>query len=101
MRNKDGSGGEYPVTKMWYGKGAGRTIEEIIDWKPDYFIWMVDRFLDVSPSQAEYWNKKFPGMELPDYVISPADVIPYTYTKESPADEYELLCKEYSKTKAK
>lgn len=90
MRNTDGSGGEYPVVKMWYGKGAGRTIEEIIDWKPDYFIWMVEKFLDVTPAQASYFEQKY-GMKLPPEVIR--DVPPYEWKKGSPEEEYAEICK--------
>lgn len=81
---------EYPVHHMWYGKGAGRTIEEIIDWKPDYFIWLVQTFLDVTPSQAAYFKKKL-GMDLPREVIR--DVVPYIHHKLSPPEEYERICK--------
>lgn len=68
---------EYPVTKMWYGKGAGRSIKEIIDWKPDYFIWLVEKFLDVTPSQAKYFSDKF-GINLPLEVISPSWIVPFS-----------------------
>lgn len=89
---------EYPVVKMWYGKGAGRTIEEIIDWKPDYFIWLVESFLDVTPSQAEYFKNKF-GMELPLEVIR--DVVPYEHRKNSPEDEYAKINTLFPRTTTK
>lgn len=80
---------EYPVHHMWYGKGAGRTIEEIIDWRPDYFIWLVQTFLDVTPSQAAYFKKKY-GMDLPKEYIR--DVQPYIHLKNSPTEEYKEVC---------
>lgn len=91
MRNKDLSGGEWPVLKMWYGKMAGKTVEEIVDNYPRYFIWMVKAFQDVTVTQAKYFQDKY-GMDLPPEVIQ--DVIPYEYIyKHSPEEEYERLCK--------
>lgn len=91
MRNKDLSGGEWPVLKMWYGKMAGKTIEEIIDTQPRYFIWMVKAFQDVTVTQAKHFQDKY-EMELPPEVIQ--DVTPYEYIyKHSPEGEYERLCK--------
>ena len=91
MRNKDLSGGEWPVLKMWYGKMAGKTIEEIIDTQPTYFIWMVKAFQDVTVTQAKHFQDKY-EMELPPEVVR--DVPPYEYIyKHSPEGEYERLCK--------
>lgn len=91
VRNKDLSGGEWPVVKMWYGKMAGKTIEEIIDNYPRYFIWMVKAFQDVTVTQAKHFQDRY-EMELPREVIQ--DVIPYEYIyKHSPEGEYERLCK--------
>lgn len=91
MRNKDLSGGEWPVSKMWYGKMAGKTIEEIIDNYPRYFIWMVKAFQNVTVPQARYFQDKY-GMELPREVVQ--DVVPYEYVyKKSPEGEYEKLCR--------
>ena len=94
MRDKNGGHGESPVVKMWYGKMAGRTIEEIIDTKPDYFIWMVEQFQDITVDQARYFKEKY-GMELPPDVIAPSDTIPYEHTKDSPEGEYIDICKLY------
>lgn len=74
MRDKEGNHGEYPITKFWYSRKAGQTIEEIIDTDPRWFIWAVTQFLNVTPDQASYFEQKY-GMELPDNVIQ--DVKPY------------------------
>lgn len=89
MRNKDLSGGEWPVTKMWYGKMAGHTIEDIIENNVSYFIWMVKAFQDVTVKQAKFFRDKW-EMDLPEEVIK--DVIPYTYSRKAPEKEYERLC---------
>lgn len=89
MRNKDLSGGEWPVTKMWYGKMAGHTIEDIIENNVSYFIWMVKAFQDVTVKQAKFFRDKW-GMDLPEEVIK--DVPPYTYSRKAPEKEYESLC---------
>lgn len=90
MRNKDLSGGEWPVTKMWYGKMAGHTIEDIIENNVSYFIWMVKAFQDVTVKQAKFFRDKW-EMDLPEEVIK--DVPPYTYSRKAPEKEYEMLCK--------
>lgn len=89
MRNKDLSGGEWPVTRMWYGKMAGHTIEDIIENNVSYFIWMVKAFQDVTVKQAKFFRKKW-EMDLPEEVIK--DVVPYTYSRKAPEKEYERLC---------
>ena len=66
---------EIPVTKMWYSKAARfKSTEEWIDQDPEHFIWAVDRFLDVTPKQAEYFKNKW-GMDLPQEVVR--DVEPF------------------------
>lgn len=88
---------ELPVTHWWYGKHAYRPIEEVIDKWPDYFIWAVSSFQDVSVQQAKYFKEKY-GMELPSEVIAPAEVEPFVFTKESTSEEYIELCKKYVET---
>lgn len=88
---------ELPCSYLWYGKHAYKPIEEVIDKWPDYFLWEVSSFLDVTPAQAEYFKEKY-GMELPPEVIAPAEVQPYEYKKDSPEGEYEELCNQYVKT---
>lgn len=88
---------EFPVTHWWYGKHAYRPIEEVIDKWPDYFIWAVQKFQDVTVQQAKYFKDKY-GMELPAEVIAPAEVEPYEYTKGSPEGEYADVCKQYVET---
>lgn len=85
MRDKEGNHGEYPITKFWYSRKAGQTIEEIIDTDPTWFIWAVETFLDVTPVQAAYFKEKY-GMDLPDHVIK--DLPPYTYSKDKPYPGY-------------
>jgi hypothetical protein len=74
MRDKQGNHGEAPITKFWYSRKAGQTIEEIIDTDPQWFIWAVQQFQNVTPQQAAYFEQKY-GMELPENVIQ--DVPPY------------------------
>lgn len=82
---------------MWYGKGAGRTLEEIMAWKPDYFLWLVETFLDVTPEQAAHWSGLYPGPDfrLPPEVISPPELRPYLHTRGVPEDTYSRLCQVY------
>ena len=90
---------EYPIVRFWYGKGARyRSIEELIDGNPKWFIWAVENFQDVTPTQAKHFSDKY-GIELPTEVI--ADVEPYEHKKGSPSPDtvYEDICKEYSKSR--
>ena len=88
---------EHPCSYLWYGKHAYKPIEEVIDKWPDYFLWEVSEFLDVTVQQARYFKDKY-GMELPAEVIAPAEVEPYEYTKGSPEGEYADVCKQYVET---
>ena len=94
MRTSSGDHGEYPVVEMWYGKLAGSSIEKIIDLDPEYFIWIVKQFQDVTVQQADYFKDKY-GMELPANVVAPPGTVPYQHKKDSPEKEYINLCKTY------
>lgn len=97
MRRTDYTGGEYPIERFWYSKAARfSSIEELIDKDPQYFIWAVETFQDVTPKQAEHFKEVY-GMELPKWCIAPADCPPYTHPRGAPLDdpEYEKLCEEY------
>lgn len=99
MRRYDKTGGEYPIQRFWYSKAARfSSIEELIDKDPEYFIWAVETFQDVTPAQAEHFKEVY-GMELPKWVISPEECVPYIHPKEAPLLDpgYEELCKEYDK----
>lgn len=98
MRDKKGNHGEHPVTAMWYGKMAGKTIEEIIDTDPSYFVWMLSGFLDVTVQQAKYFEEKY-GLALPENVIAPPEISAWTHCEDTLENEYKELCKEYWKTK--
>lgn len=80
---------EYPVTHMWYTKHKGRTIEWIIDHDPDYLVWMVKTFQDLTPSQAQYFFDRH-GKRFRDEFVQ--DVTPYTYEKGDPEEMYAELC---------
>ena len=94
-------GREYPITRFWYGKAARfKSIEELIDQDPLYFIWAVQTFQDVTPAQANHFKNKY-GMELPDNVIAPKELKPYNPPKDihkRPWDlTYKELCDQYMK----
>lgn len=83
---------EWPIVKFWYGKGAKySSIEELIDSNPSWFLWAVDTFQDITPSQAQYWLDKYPELgPIPNEYVK--DVVPYRHTKDSPDSEYMNLC---------
>lgn len=64
-------------------------MEEVIRTKPDYFIWAVETFQDITREQAELFRELY-GESLPEEVIR--DVPPYVFTKDSPEGEYEQIC---------
>lgn len=94
---------EFPIKKFWYGKGAAyRTIEELIEKNPKWFIWAVETFQDVTEEQARHFYEVY-SMELPPYVITPQSVMneinggsPYEYKKGDSEEIYKDLCRKYT-----
>lgn len=87
---------EPPVLRFWYGKGAKyKSIEELIDNNPSWFIWAVDTFQDITPKQAKYWQDKYPGLDLPEEVI--VDVDPFVPGPNNSENnrQYSQLCVQY------
>lgn len=80
---------EWPVTHMWYTKKKGQTIEEIIDTDPDFFIWMVETFQNVTPKQASHFRQRT-GIIIPGIFIQ--DVEPYDHIPADPDKLYMELC---------
>ena len=80
---------EWPVTHMWYTKKCGMTMEEIIDTDPDFFIWMVETFQNITPNQADHFYRKA-GFRVPDECIQ--DVEPYDHRTTDPVKLYMELC---------
>ena len=81
---------EWPIVKFWYTRHKGLTIEELIDKHPDFFLWAVATFQNVTPAQAEYYHKKT-GRRLNQMVIQ--DVEPYEWQPGDPEGLYMDLCK--------
>lgn len=94
---------EFPIKKFWYGKGAAcRDIEELIEKKPKWFIWAVERFQDLTPRQAEHFYKVY-GMRLPEEVITSQELLDeinggeaYEYKKGDSEEVYKNLCRAYA-----
>lgn len=94
---------EFPIKKFWYGKGAAcRDIEELMEKKPRWFIWAVERFQDLSPAQAAHFKEVY-GMELPKEVITSQELLdeingglPYEYKKGDTEEVYKDICKRYA-----
>ena len=89
--------GEWPISRFWYTKKKGMTIEEIIDKDLDWFLWAVVTFQNVTPKQAEYFFKRT-GKKLNQKLIQ--DVEPYEW---QPGDSEELYielcdCQDLTKT---
>jgi hypothetical protein len=80
---------EYPISRFWYTKHAGRTIEEIIDREPSFIEWAIKNFQNVTPSQAIYFEKKT-GKSIPDICIQ--DVKPYEWVEGDTEQLYIDLC---------
>lgn len=80
---------EYPITKFWYTRCKGKTIEEAIDSNLDYFEWLLKTFQDVTPKQALYYKQKT-GKVIPREWIR--DVEPYEWQKGDPEKMYIELC---------
>lgn len=82
--------GEYPITRFWYTKQAGRTIEEIIDRDPSFMEWAISTFQNVTPSQAAYFEKKT-HKSIPLECIQ--DVRPYEWQDGDSEEMYMDLCR--------
>ena len=94
---------EFPIKKFWYGKGAAcKDIEELIEKNPTWFIWAVEKFQDVTPTQAKHFKELF-KMDLPDEVICSQELLdringglPYEYKKGDSEEVYKELCRKYA-----
>lgn len=94
---------EFPIKKFWYGKGAAyRDIEELMEKNPGWFIWAVETFQDLTPSQASHFEEVY-GMELPESVVCPQHLLdeingglPYEFKKGDSEDIYKDLCRKYA-----
>lgn len=80
---------EYPISRFWYTKQAGRTIEEIIDREPSFIEWAVSTFQNLTPSQAIYFEKQT-NKVIPEECIQ--DVQPYDHQEGDPEELYMELC---------
>lgn len=80
---------EYPIVRFWYTKQAGRTIEEIIDREPSFMEWAISTFQNVTPAQADYFEKKTQKSIPPEYI---QDVQPYEWREGDPEQLYATLC---------
>ena len=81
---------EYPVAYLWYGKHAYEPLEQIMDLYPDYFLWMLEKFQNVTTSQATFFQKKY-QVDIPPEAVE--NVPPYVYVRKDPPELYEALCK--------
>lgn len=84
---------EYPIVRLWYTKCKGKTIEEIIDHNLSFFEWMLNTFQDITPSQANYYERATGKKVKKEYI---RDVIPYNYEKGDSDKLYMELCKTYN-----
>lgn len=80
---------EWPITSFWYTQKKGKTIEEIIDTDPSWLIWAIKEFQNVTPKQAEYFEKRLGKKLNPKYI---QDVEPYTWIPGDPDGLYMDLC---------
>lgn len=81
---------EYPIVKFWYGKGARfKTIEDLMDGNPDWFLWALERFQNVTVGQAKHFKEKY-GLDIPSRFVE--DVPPYEYRVGDPEALYQELC---------
>lgn len=80
---------EWPITKFWYTKKKGQTIEHIIDADPSFFEWAIKTFQNVTPTQAAYYKNRT-GRSLNPRVIQ--DVEPYEWRPGDPDELYMELC---------
>lgn len=82
--------GEWPITKWWYTRNKGLTIEQTIDKDLNWFLWAVTAFQNVTPAQADYFYRKT-GHHLDPKVIQ--NVEPYEWKKGDPDELYMEICK--------
>ena len=87
----------YPTYGMASMSFLHKAIEEVMDKWPDYMIWCIECFQDVTVAQAKHFKERY-GMELPAEVIAPAEVEPFVFTKENTSEDYIDLCKRYIET---
>lgn len=80
---------EWPITKFWYTKYKGKTIEWIIDHDPSYLCWCIKTFQNITPSQAQYFKNRW-NKEIRSEFIQ--DVEPYEWQKGDPDNLYMELC---------
>lgn len=59
-----------PLEKFTFGKYVGCRVEDIIRRDPNYFMWAVKEWLDVSPQQAFLFETVTGGGIIPDSYIS-------------------------------
>lgn len=94
---------EFPIKKFWYGKGAAyKTIEELMEKNPRWFIWAVETFQDLTPDQALHFFDTY-GMALPTDVIADQKIIDeinkgeaYEFKKGDSEEVYKNLCRKYA-----
>lgn len=80
---------EWPIKFWWYTRKKGLTIEQTIDRDLDWFCWAVKEFQNVTPAQAQYFEKKTGKKLNPKYI---QDVEPYEYRQGDPESLYMELC---------
>ena len=80
---------EWPIKFFWYTRKKGKTIEEVIDTDPDWLEWAIREFQNLTPSQAEYYEKRI-GKKLSKKFIQ--DVEPYEWKPGDPDEMYLDLC---------
>ena len=69
---------------------------------PRWFIWAVETFQDLTPSQAKHFAEVY-GMELPNNLICSQELldelnggVPYEYRKGDSEETYKELCRKYA-----
>lgn len=82
---------EYPIVRFWYTKHKGWTIEKLIDFDVSFFEWVVRTFQDVTPAQADYYEKRT-GHKIPQVCIR--NVKPYEWAPpDGEMEPYMTICK--------
>lgn len=59
---------EWPIKSWWYTRKKGLTIEETIDKDPDWMLWAIKSFQNITPEQARYLYKKTGKRVNPKYI---------------------------------
>lgn len=80
---------EYPITTLWYTRKKGMSIEEVIDKDPDWMMWAIRSFQNLTPKQAEYFKKRTGVTINPKFI---QDVEPYEWMKGDSDKLYAELC---------